>query len=131
MPEIIGTIKVIGEVQSFANNFHKRDLVIVTDEKYPQTIIIDFLADTGDLLDKFTEGEEVKVHINLRGRIWKSPKGEEKYFNSLVGWKVENLGSSKTSSKKNIEKQEKHAGDEFLGMGKEDFDNGEPDNLPF
>ena len=37
--EVQGTIKVIGETQTFgAKGFRKRELVITTDEQYPQSI---------------------------------------------------------------------------------------------
>ena len=38
--EVQGTIKVIGETQTFgAKGFRKRELVITTDEQYPQSIL--------------------------------------------------------------------------------------------
>jgi len=33
----------------------------------------------------------VKISINLRGREWVNPQGETKYFNSIQGWRIENL----------------------------------------
>jgi translation initiation factor IF-3 len=40
-------------------------------------------------LDSFTEGQKVKVAINLRGREWVNPQGESVYFNTIQGWKIE------------------------------------------
>jgi translation initiation factor IF-3 len=42
-----------------------------------------------DSLDRFNEGDEVKVAINIRGREWTSPQGEVKYFNSIQGWRID------------------------------------------
>lgn len=87
--ELIGTIKVIGETQTFgAKGFRKRDLVITTDEQYPQSILVEFVQDKCDLLDKFEVGKNVKIGINLRGREWVNPQGETKYFNSIQGWNI-------------------------------------------
>lgn len=89
--ELTGTIKRIGEKETFASGFEKRELVISTEEQYPQPIAIDFLQDKISLLDNVSEGEKVKVGINLRGREWTSPNGEVKCFNSIVGWRIEKI----------------------------------------
>ncbi len=90
--EISGKIKTIGQTQSFGNNgFEKRELILETNEEYSQTLLIEFHNDSTDLLDQFQSGQEVKIRINIRGREWTSPQGQSKYFNSLVGWKVERL----------------------------------------
>ena len=87
--EVQGTIKVIGETATFgAKGFRKRELVITTDEQYPQSILVEFVQDKCDLLDKFEVGKNVKIGINLRGREWTNPQGETKYFNSIQGWNI-------------------------------------------
>lgn len=86
---LTGTIKKIGEIQTFASGFQKRECVLITHEQYPQPILIEFLQDKIDLLNGLNEGNEATIHINLRGREWVSPQGETKYFNSITGWKIE------------------------------------------
>ena len=89
--EVQGTIKLIGETKEFGSNgFRKREVVITTQEQYPQHILIEFVQDKTDLLNNFNVGQPVKIGINLRGREWVNPQGETKYFNSLQGWRVEN-----------------------------------------
>lgn len=88
--EIQGRVKVIGATQTFgANGFQKREMVIVTEEQYPQPIMIEFTQGNCSLLDSLREGQLVKVSINLRGREWTNPQGEVKYFNSIQGWRIE------------------------------------------
>ena len=41
------------------------------------------------MLDTLQVGQRVKVHFNLQGREWISPQEEVKYFNTVVGWKIE------------------------------------------
>lgn len=90
--EVQGRIKLIGETQTFgANGFRKREIVVTTDEQYPQTIMVEFVQDKTDLLNNYKEGQEVKISINLRGREWVNPQGETKYFNSIQGWRIEAL----------------------------------------
>ena len=91
--ELQGTVKKITEVQTFTSGFQKREMVLMTEEQYPQPINIEFLQEKGDLLNQIKEGDKVKVAINIRGREWTSPQGEVKYFNSIVGWRLENVAS--------------------------------------
>ena len=95
MMEVQGKIKMIDETKTYGNNgFRKREMVVTTEEQYPQHILIEFIQDKTDLLDKFKVGQNVKVSINLRGREWTNPQGETKYFNSLNGWRIESLEQS-------------------------------------
>ncbi len=90
--EVLGKIKMIGETQSFGTNgFRKREVVVTTEEQYPQHIMVEFVQDKTDLLNNFQVGQNVKISINLRGREWVNPQGETKYFNSIQGWRVESL----------------------------------------
>jgi len=87
--EVIGKIKVINPEQQVSASFKKRELVVTTDEQYPQHILIEFAQDKTDLLNNYNVGEQVKVSINLRGREWVNPQGETKFFNSIQGWRIE------------------------------------------
>lgn len=89
--EILGRVKVINPEQQVSATFKKRELVVTTDEQYPQHIMIEFTQDKTALLDAYAPGEQVKVSINLRGREWVNPQGETKYFNSIQGWRIEKL----------------------------------------
>jgi hypothetical protein len=89
--EVSGKVKVINAEQQVSATFKKRELVVTTDEQYPQHIMIEFTQDKCDLLNNYNVGEAVKVSINLRGREWVNPQGETKYFNSIQGWRVEKL----------------------------------------
>ncbi len=90
--EVQGKIKLVGETQSFGSNgFRKREVVVTTEEQYPQHIMVEFVQDKVDLLDSYQIGQQVKISINLRGREWVNPQGETKYFNSIQGWRIENL----------------------------------------
>ncbi|MCT4623050.1 MAG: DUF3127 domain-containing protein [Schleiferiaceae bacterium] len=89
--EISGRIKKIFETKEISASFRKRELVITTEEQYPQHIIMEFTQDKVSELDKFKEGDKVQVNINIRGREWTSPQGEVKYFNSIQGWRISSL----------------------------------------
>ena len=96
--EVQGKIKLIGATQTFGSNgFRKREMVVTTEEQYPQFIMIEFVQDKTDLLDNYQVGQQVKVSINLRGREWVNPQGETKYFNSIQGWRIESLQENTSS----------------------------------
>lgn len=96
--EVSGKVKVVGGEQQVSPTFKKRELVVTTDEQYPQSIMIEFVQDKCDLLNNVTVGEEVKVSINLGGREWVNPQGETKYFNSIKGWRIEKSQAAVASS---------------------------------
>ena len=57
---ISGIIKLISETKEYGSNgFKKRELVITTQEQYPQTLCVEFVQDKMSLLDDFQEGQEV------------------------------------------------------------------------
>lgn len=90
---LIGKIKFIGEEVAITENFRKRD-VVITDEsnpQYPQHISMQCTQDKCMLLNNFNVGDIVNVSFNLRGKPYKDKNtGEEKYFNSVEIWKIEN-----------------------------------------
>ena len=53
--EIQGRIKLVGETKTFGNNgFRKREVVITTEEQYPQHLMIEFVQDKTELLNKLS-----------------------------------------------------------------------------
>ncbi len=92
--EVSGKIKWLDETKTYGNNgFRKREVVVTTEEQYPQHILVEFIQDKCDLLNSFQLGQSVKIGINLRGREWVNPQGETKYFNSIQGWRIEAMGA--------------------------------------
>jgi single-stranded DNA-binding protein len=89
--EVTGKIKVVNPEQQVSASFKKRELVVATEEQYPQFISINFVQDKCDLLNNYNVGDAVKVSINLRGREWTNPQGETKYFNDIQGWRIEKM----------------------------------------
>lgn len=88
--EITGKIKSIGQVQTYGN-FQKREVVLVTEDKYPQTLMVEFTQKNVDKTQNNKVGDRVTLGINLRGKEWTTPKGETRYFNSINGWSISSL----------------------------------------
>ena len=90
--ELLGKIKLIGDTKTYGDNgFRKRELVLTTEEQYPQHILIEFIQNNCELLDHYSIGQTVRIGINIRGREWESPDQGIKYFNSIQGWRIESL----------------------------------------
>ena len=102
MFNITGNLKVKGASQQVSEKFKKREFVITDNSsQYPQFISFQLTQAKCSLIDNFNEGSEIKVFFNLRGREWKSPQGEIKFFNSLEAWKVEGVSANAPSSNNN------------------------------
>ncbi len=92
--EVSGKIKWLDETKTYGSNgFRKREVVVTTEEQYPQHILVEFIQDRCDLLDAYNVGQAVKIGINLKGREWVNPQGETKYFNSIQGWRIEGVSA--------------------------------------
>ena len=80
-----GVVKVVNATEEVgAKGFKKRLVVVETQETYPQCIPIEFVQDKCSLLDGVQVGQEVEVHINLRGSEWNG-----KYYAQVQGWKID------------------------------------------
>lgn len=86
---ITGIIKRI-EAQKLVganNDFKIRDLIVTTDEQYPQTLCIQFVQGKCEELNKFQAGQKVKIDINLRGKETVKD-GKVNVFNTIQGWRI-------------------------------------------
>ena len=123
--DITGKIKLINETKEYGSNgFRKRELVVTTEEQYPQDLLVEFIQDKCDILNSYNIGDSVKVDINLRGREWQSPQGEIKYFNSIQGWRIEKLSLESNSNIPPVPPAEAFE-------PADDVNDNEPDDLPF
>jgi hypothetical protein len=92
--QVAGKIVAIMPTQVVSEKFSKREFVVETPSQYPQQILFQLTQDKCSLLDGLQVGQEVDVHLNLRGKSWVNPQGETKYFNTLEAWKIDVLGNT-------------------------------------
>src|SRR5262245_42219186 len=88
--EATGKLHVIFDTKQVSERFTKREFVVemADNPKYPQTVLFQLTGDRCSQLDGLNVGDHVAIEFSLRGREWRSPSGEVKYFNSLDVWKV-------------------------------------------
>jgi hypothetical protein len=97
--EVTGLLKVKFDTQKVSDKFTKREFVLTTDAStpYPQQVSFQLTQDKCASIDALNNGEEVKVHFNLRGREWNGPQGV-KYFNTLEAWKIEKVAAGTSAA---------------------------------
>jgi len=97
--EATGKLHTIFDTKQVSERFSKREFVLeLTDNpKYPQVVLFQLTGDRCAQLDEFRVGDQVRIDFSLRGREWRSPQGDLKYFNSLDVWKVEPAGARRDS----------------------------------
>lgn len=97
--ELKGLVLLIGEKESFPNGFEKRNIVLKTNEQYPQEIQIEFIKDNMKLIENLKVGDKITVGINIQGNDWVDPKtGKTRYFVSIKGWRLSVEGSQEISN---------------------------------
>lgn len=87
--ELKGKVKILFEQQDFPSGFYKRDFVITTNEQYPQDIKLSALKERVEQLKGLSEGDEVHVKFDLRGREYNG-----NYYVDLNAWRIEKDAAS-------------------------------------
>jgi len=97
--EVLGRVRMIDQTKEVGTSgFKKRDIVVTTDEQYPQHILVQFVQDKCELLNNYQVGDNVKIDVNLRGREWVNPQGETVYFNTIQGWRISKVQAEAPSA---------------------------------
>ena len=65
---ISGKVKLINETKEYGSNgFRKREIVLTTQEQYPQDVKFECIKDKISMLDGLNPGDELTVSFNVRG----------------------------------------------------------------
>lgn len=85
--ELKGKLLEIFESQTYGKT-EVREVLLETQEQYPQKLKISFLNDKIHLLNNYKKDKNVIIKINLRGKEYNG-----KYYTNINGWDIsENLG---------------------------------------
>ncbi len=82
--ELEGKLHKKFDTESKSDKFQARDFVIETEGQYAQYIKFQLVQDKCGALDPMSEGDQLKVYFDLRGREWQG-----KYFTNLNAWRIE------------------------------------------
>lgn len=73
----------IQEGTSSRGAWKKQTLVIETTDQYPKKVAIDFWNDKVDEVQKFFDGQNVTISINIE-----SKESNERWYTEVKGWKI-------------------------------------------
>jgi len=98
--QVQGRIHSAFPEEQVTQRFKKREFVLELDaaSRYPQLVIFQLTGDRCATLDDFKVDDVVSVEFSLRGREWKSPKGDTRFFNSLEVWSIGRAGEEREVS---------------------------------
>jgi len=92
--EIEGKLHKVFPIENKSDNFQAREFVVeVENGQYPQFAKFQLVQDRCGLIEDYSEGENVKVHFDLRGREWQG-----KYFTTLTAWRIDRTNKAEKSS---------------------------------
>ncbi|MEM9324546.1 MAG: DUF3127 domain-containing protein [Bacteroidota bacterium] len=79
------------DTQNVTDTFRKREFIVEYAEnpQYPEFLKFELIQSNCEQLDDISEGAEISVTFNLKGRKWTDKQGKVVYFNSLQAWRVE------------------------------------------
>lgn len=79
-----GRLHKVFDTEQKSASFQAREFVIeVADGKFPQMVKFQLTQDKCSIIDDYSEGEEISVDFDLRGREW-----NDKYFTNLNAWRI-------------------------------------------
>ncbi len=120
-----GRLHKVFDTEQKSASFAARDFVVeVADGKFPQMIKFQLVQDKCALIDDYSEGDEISVEFDLRGREW-----NDKYFTNLTAWRIGKAdGQSSSGGQSNeVSSTEAPAASSAPLQSNDDFD----DDIPF
>ncbi len=142
--EVTGKLIVKSDTQQVNERFKKREFVLELAEEingnvYTNYAKLQLVQNKCELLDKFNEGDSVKVSFNIKGNRWEKD-GKVNFITNLDAWRIESAapGASGQSSSPGQAMPNSYAntntGNSNSGAPANNFYNPSPENvddLPF
>ena len=128
--EATGKLHTIFDTKQVSERFSKREFVVelADNPKYPQTVLFQLTGDRCSQLDGMNVGDQVRIEFSLRGREWRSPSGDVKYFNSLDVWKIEPARAARGNRRDGGDPRDV---DMPPRIDESQFGRGDTDDIPF
>jgi hypothetical protein len=103
--EVTGKLLVKYETQQVSEKFKKREFVIELAEEINGNIYTNFakmqlVQNKCDIIDRFKEGDTVKVSFNIKGNKWERD-GKVNYITNLDAWRVESATAAPNNTANN------------------------------
>jgi hypothetical protein len=88
-----GTVIELSAEQKISDKFTKRDIVVRTQDQYPQEVVFEVTNKRLEILDPIGVGDLVDVSFNLEGRLYNGRR-----YNNVRAWKVEVVSKGTSSA---------------------------------
>ncbi len=103
--EVTGKLLVKYDTQQVSEKFKKREFVLELAEEINGNIYTNFakmqlVQNKCDIIDRFKEGEQVRVSFNIKGNKWERD-GKVNYITNLDAWRVESPGAAPAGNTSN------------------------------
>ncbi|MCD6012392.1 MAG: hypothetical protein K0Q79_2254 [Flavipsychrobacter sp.] len=100
--EVTGKLIAKFETQQVSDKFKKREFVIELAEEINGNIYTNFakmqlVQAKCDIIDRFKEGDQVKVSFNIKGNKWERD-GKVNYITNLDAWRIEAASATQGSN---------------------------------
>lgn len=141
--EVTGKLLVKYDTQQVSDKFKKREFVLELAEEINGNIYTNFakmqlVQNKCEIIDRFREGEMVRVSFNIKGNKWERD-GKVNYITNLDAWRVESASAApagNTGSQQSAPAYNNNAGNSSAGGYTQAAPNYNPspetlDDLPF
>jgi hypothetical protein len=96
--EVSGKLLVKYDTQTVSERFKKREFVMELAEEingnvYTNYAKMQLVQNKCEVLDRFKEGDPIKVSFNIKGNRWEK-EGKVNYITNLDAWKIEPGGAT-------------------------------------
>ncbi len=105
--EVTGKLLVKYDSQQVNDRFRKREFVIELAEEingnvYTNYAKMQLVQNKCDIIDRFNEGDMVKVSFNIKGNKWEKD-GKVNFITNLDAWRVENANAAPAGNMNNAQ----------------------------
>jgi hypothetical protein len=99
--EVTGKLLVKYDAQQVNDRFKKREFVLELAEEingnvYTNYAKMQLVQQKCDILDRFNEGDNVKVSFNIKGNRWEKD-GKVNFITNLDAWRIETAAAGSTT----------------------------------
>lgn len=96
--EVTGKLHTKYEIQQVNERFRKREFVLELSEEingnvYTNYAKMQLVQNKCEILDRFNEGDQLKVNFNIKGNRWEKD-GKVNFITNLDAWRIEPVGGA-------------------------------------
>lgn len=137
--EVTGKLLVKYNTQQVSDRFKKREFVLELAEEingnvYTNYAKMQLVQNKCEILDKFNEGDSVKVSFNIKGNKWEKD-GKVNFITNLDAWRIEGANGNMGGNNNQYQQAAPSYGNaQNNGNSNSNFYNPSPesaDDLPF